>query len=108
MAVEITNLMHAMATITLANPPVITKNQGIASIVRDSAGVYSVTLVEPLQEAQGQAVAVHGGATSRVVNAAIAAGSAVDNLKIYGFTDAGVAADTGQCYLQVWRYPTND
>ncbi len=107
MAIENTNLMHAMATISLANPPVIGRNEGVASIVRDSAGVFSVTLKEPLQVGQGQALALHAGGNSRIVNAQIAAGVAVDNLKIFGFTDAGVAADTGDCYLFVLRYPTS-
>lgn len=111
MAIEIANVVHAIATLNLANvadSALITKASGIRAAHRVSAGVYTVTPDEPLDQGAGVAIIVNGNLTSRTVSAQVALISVEgdDNILINTFTDAGVAGDIGVAYLVLLRYPT--
>lgn len=109
MAVELANVVHAIATLNLANVAddlLIVKTAGVKAATRASAGVYSLELDVPLDIGDGIAVIQHAAANSRIVSVQIQALSGGPaNVEIRAFTDAGVAADTGEAYLVVYRYP---
>lgn len=113
MSVEIANVLHAMAFLNLANvdpADILVKGFGIASVVRAAQGVYAVTLQVPLDFDGGIAVIQHAAATSRIVVAQLqplADRPDGNNLQINGYAPTtGLASDTGEAYLMVYRYPT--
>jgi hypothetical protein len=107
---EIPNKIHAMAVLDLSDvsaAAMLVKGVGIASVARTSAGVFTVTLLEQVELLGAVVHITHAAATSRIVVAQLQALSGgTDNIQINGFTDAGVAADTGAAYLTVLRFPT--
>lgn len=110
MAIETPNLLYAMASLNLANvadSALIVKGFGFSAAARASAGVYTLTLLEPLDLGGGAVFITHAAGTSRIVVAQLLsiASAGLDNVQVNGFTDAGVAADTGEAYLSVFRYP---
>ncbi len=110
MSVEIENRLHALATVNLANVAdnlILVKNSGFAAAARGGTGVFTFTLVTPLDANDGVVFVQHAAQTSRIVVAALLslASAGDDNIQVNGFTDAGAAADTGLAYLSVYRYP---
>ncbi len=110
MSIEIANELHAMATLDLSNVAadlIITKNFGFAAAARASAGVFTLTPNVPIDINDGMVFIQHAAATSRIVVATLLslASAGDDNVQINGFTDAGVAGDTGKAYIRIYRYP---
>lgn len=115
MSIEIPNKLHAMAFLNLANVPadqILVKGFGIASVTRAAQGVFVVTLQTPLDFNSGIAVVQHAAATNRLVVAQLQPLEVRpdgDNLQINCFNPtSGAAADTGEAYLFVARFPTID
>lgn len=107
---EIANVVHAMAVLDLSDvsaAAMLVKGVGIASVARTSAGVFTVTMVEQVDILGAVVHITHGAATARIVVAQLQslASAGTDNIQINGFTDAGVAGDTGIAYLTVLRFP---
>lgn len=110
MSIEIANELHALATVNLANvadSAILVKNCGFAAAARASTGIFTFTLLTPLDSTDGVVFVQHAAQTSRIVVAALLtlASAGDDNIQVNGFTDAGAAADTGLAYLSVYRYP---
>lgn len=111
MSVEIANNVHAMGLLFLANPPLIGKNNGFTpnSLTRLSAGVYRLALVDPLDVFGGGIIVMPAADTARMVSARFRnfADEGPDNILINSFDAAGAAADIGEVFAIVYRYPTS-
>jgi hypothetical protein len=105
MAIEIANIVHAAAT-CLGTSAEYVKRSGFSGVfVRSSAGVYVLTLTEPLgARALGNGFVLIGTSEPRVAQARL---DAVDGstVEIALLDAAGVAADTTFLNVAVMRMP---
>lgn len=110
MSVEIANVLHAACSLNCANvadSALLVKGFGFAAapFARASAGVYNGTLLVPLGNLDGFALCTPAAGTSVTASVGLVVGGAADNLAVRTFTHAGVAADIGELYIGVFRYP---
>lgn len=108
-AIEIANLLQAMASFTAANPPVVQRSCGVLTVTRTGVGVYRLALEEAIPTAltppQIQADAALGGAGGAI--ATIAANNGVGGIDVTTLDAAGAAVDGGNVVnFKCWRYPT--
>lgn len=109
MSVEILNKLHACGAIFLGNPPAIVRNFGLQGLTRLSAGVFRLGLVEPLDFLGGGILITPAADTARMISARFRAyaDEGPDNILINAFDAAGAAADIGECYIEIRRFPTS-
>ena len=109
MSVEIINRMHACGLIFLGNPPVIVRNFGLQGLTRVSAGVFRLGLVEPIDFLGGGIKITPSADTARMISARFRAfaDEGPDNILINCFDAAGAAADIGECYIEITRFPAS-
>ncbi len=109
MAVETENVVHALALVSLANPPILGSQNGFieGSLTRVSTGVHRISLVTPLDTNDGIALISNAAGSSRQLSATIQdlASDGPNNVILYGFDDAGDPADVGPCALVIYRFP---
>lgn len=110
MAVENANLVHAICGLFCANPPSLIGNNGFkaTTLVRASAGVYTLGLVEKLTNTDGVCVCTPMAGTPRMVSAGITPYDPDlpdENIAIRTFDEAGEPADVGEVSLVVYRFP---
>ena len=107
MAVEIANVVHALAILDLNNPPSIMRGSGIASVTRLGVGVYEVAADPPLNITEGIAQVTPIEGAGPIVTASIRDHGTFTpgNILISTFTNAGVAADIGGVNLTLMRIP---
>lgn len=107
-AVEIANLVHAMAVFSAANPPVINdRTDGIESIGRVVAGQYLITLKNKLPALGASGCLVH--VTSAGAAATFGAGyvDANGDVVVEERTLAGALADNAAIlHVTILRFPT--
>lgn len=107
MSVETLNKLHACGLLFLGNPPTIVKNFGLSGLSRVSAGVFRLGLVDPLDFLGGGCVITPAADTARMASARFRAlaDEGPDNILITCFDAAGAAADIGEVYFEVRRFP---
>lgn len=104
MAIEIKNMVHAMAVFTAANPPVMVKSFGVTGVTRLGAGIYDLTLRDPMQVADGTSLVTVSGGGTNVGAAAVLNGSG--GCRVTAYNAAGAAADgAGVVTAMVIAYP---
>lgn len=107
-AIEIANVLQAMASFTSANPPVLQRAAGVVSVSRTGVGTFRLVMEEaipttltPPQVQPDAILASAGGAI-----AAIAVNNGVGGIDITTLDAAGAAVDGGNLVsFKCWRYP---
>jgi hypothetical protein len=111
MALENTNLVHAVANFTLINPPTIAHSAGIdetLGIVRNGVGLYEFAAKEPIDSPEGVVLATLQADAAGEVAVVIRDLSTFGprNILIQLWNPAGALADLGACAIQILKFPT--
>lgn len=110
MANENANRSHASASFALQNPPIMVVNNGFVagSLVRQAIGEYTVGLIEKIDPTGGAVFVTVASETPRFVGGhirPISPSAPNEEIVLTCWDAAGAAADIGEVYIEVRRYP---
>lgn len=109
MSVETENRVHAMALLSLSNPPAMGAQVGFVenTLTRVTTGVYRVQLVDALDNGDGVIVLTQQSGASFQLSGRIAsyASEGPNNILLDAFDDAGDPADAGAIAIVIYRFP---
>jgi hypothetical protein len=110
MAVENANLVHAMASFTAANPPVLISSSGVRRVTRSNTGQYVAELEQPVPYAAlvapgSQCRGTYNGTPTAGIASAFVDADGNAFVEVRGLN--GTLGDLGgRVDLVVLRYPT--
>lgn len=108
-AIEIANLLQAMASFTAANPPVVQRSCGVLTVTRIIAGQYRLTFEEtvpvaltpPQIQPEASLASTGLGTSTACVN------NGLGGVDVFCIDAAGGLTDGGNVVsFKLWRYPT--